>query len=136
MKYLPAGSIIDIGGEGRHPRAWNVNPSRTITLGKNAGKSIPRLIVARADALPFPTDGVSDIIVERTPLSRAALWEISRVIAPGGRVVIRHVPFPDRDRHRAAIEILAGNVNRTTTTIHGQRTIETTIVVQGPTGDH
>lgn len=126
--------VFDIGGEGRHARAWNVNPSRTVTLGENAGEPIPRLIVARADALPFPTNGVRDIIVERTPLTRAALREISRVIVPAGRVVLRHVPLPDpdRDRHQAAVEILAGKTHRTNATIHGQQTIETTIITHGP----
>ncbi len=120
---------LDIGGEGRHLSAWNINPSRTVTLGPNRGRTIPRLIRARADALPFPADTVRQVIVERTPLTRAAVREIARVIRPDGRVILRHVPLPHGDRHQAAVGILGGLVRRTSATLHGQSVMETIIDV-------
>ena len=33
--------ILDIGGEGRHPDAWNLNPRKTKTLGPDRGLPIP-----------------------------------------------------------------------------------------------
>lgn len=119
--------VLDIGGEGRHTDAWNINRCTTQTLGPNAGRPIPRLIVARADALPFPDKCVRSLIVERTPLTRAAARELSRVVQSDGQIVLRHVPFADRDRHEPALAILGGNAQQRTTTISGQRVLETTI---------
>ena len=93
---------LDIGGEGGHPGAVNLNPARYKTLGPERGRPIPRLIVGRADAIPFADKSVSQVIVERTPLSRQALAEIARVVAPGGVVFLTHVPLPAADRHALA----------------------------------
>ena len=94
--------VIDIGGEGRHPDAWNVNPSAVKTLGPGRGEPIPRHIPGRAESLPLENGSVDLIIVEKTPLRRGALEEIARVIAPEGRVIMRHVPLPGIDCHQLA----------------------------------
>src|SRR5688500_1469436 len=94
--------VLDIGGEGRHPRAWNLNPSRVKTLGRHRGAPIPRLILGRADAIPLADGSVDRVYVERTPLRDAALREIARIIRPGGVVTLRHVVIPGRDRHGRA----------------------------------
>jgi len=94
--------ILDIGGEGRHAGAWNLNPSPHKTLGPERGAPIPRLILGRADAIPLPAASVDRIIVERTPLTAAALREVSRVIRPGGTVVLRHARVPGHDPHATA----------------------------------
>lgn len=120
---------LDIGGEGRHAEAINLNPSRHKTLGSSRGEPIPRLLVARADALPLADRSVARVIVERTPLSLQAMAEICRVIAPGGTVLLRHVPLPDADRHQAARELLAGRVERAMCQLDGQWVQETRIDV-------
>lgn len=124
---------IDIGGEGRHPGAINLNRSRYKTLGSERGEPIPRLIVAHAEALPLAAQSVNCVYVERTPLSRAALAEISRVMAPGGEVILTHVPLPDEDRHRLARKLLPGIVRQRRTQIGGQCVQETRI--QFPAAD-
>lgn len=118
---------IDIGGEGRHAAAVNVNTRCCKTLGPEKGEPIPRLLCARADALPLASGSVAQIIVERTPLSPAALAEIARVIAPGGTIVLRHVPLPHGDRHARAREHLGGNAVTGTLRLAGQWVQETRI---------
>lgn len=127
MEPTPCDIVLDIGGEGRHAQAWNVNRCRTQTLGRHAGEPIPRLIVARADALPFADNCVKSLIVERTPLTRAAARELSRVIQPEGQIVLRHVPLADRDRHEPTLAILGGKAQQRTTKIYGQPVLETKI---------
>jgi hypothetical protein len=90
---------LDIGGEGRHPEAWTLNPSSVKTLGPDKGTPIPRWIRGRAESMPLPSRFADCIIVERTPLRGGALEEILRVIALHGVVVLRHVPIPTADRH-------------------------------------
>ncbi len=118
---------IDIGGEGRHLDAWNINPSRLVTLGPHRGNPIPRLICARAAALPFADRSVASILVERTPLRAAALAEMARVLMPGGEVVLRHVPLPHKDRHAAAKALFIGTTEQRTVRIGRQVVQETRI---------
>jgi ubiquinone/menaquinone biosynthesis C-methylase UbiE len=120
---------LDIGGEGRHPGALNLNRSRRKTLGQQRGQPIPHLVVGRADAIPLADGSVDRVIVERTPLNRAALAEIARVVAPGGVVVLAHVPLPDADRHAEARQILHGRVTRRRRQLAGQCVQETRIEV-------
>ena len=121
--------FLDIGGEGRHSDAVNVNPRRYKTLGPGRGEPIPRLIVARADAIPLASGSVARIVVERTPLTRAALAEIARVIAPRGTIVLRHVPLERGDRHALARKLLGGHAARRTLCLAGQCVQETRIQV-------
>jgi hypothetical protein len=120
---------VDIGGEGRHPGALNINPSRNKTLGVDRGSVIPNVIVARADRLPLADRSVARVIVERTPLSRASLAEIARVIAPRGTIELAHVPLPDADRHALALALLPGRVERRRRQIGGQWVQETHFAV-------
>jgi len=94
--------VLDIGGEGRHADAWNLNPSSTKTIGPQRGNPIPRHLAGRADAIPLPDASVDEIVVERTPLTAAALREIARVIIPGGHLTLRHAMPPGIDPHAAA----------------------------------
>lgn len=123
---------LDIGGEGRRAGVLNLNRSRYKTLGPNRGQLIPRLIVGRAEAIPFSTGSVRRVIVERTPLNAAALVEIARVVAPDGVVLLAHVPLPEGDRHAAALRALGGRWKRRTARIHGQLVQVTRIRVAGP----
>ncbi|HEY4311768.1 MAG TPA: hypothetical protein VGN12_20140 [Pirellulales bacterium] len=122
---------LDIGGEGRHPGAVNLNRSRVKTLGPERGQPIPNLIVGRADSIPLANGSVSQVIVERTPLSTNALAEIARVTAPQGKIILIHVPLPDADRHERALQMLPGKVERRDIFI-GQRVQETRIEFHGP----
>lgn len=121
--------VLDIGGEGRHPRAWNLNPSRVKTVGANLGAPIPRLIVGLANAIPLRDGSVRTIISERTPLTSRALHEIARVVAPGGEVVLRHAVMPGRDPHRLATAILGGVASKRVVRIGGRTLQETRIRV-------
>ena len=119
------GLTLDVGGEGRHPEAWNVNVSRTKTVGPQRGQPIPRLIVARADALPF-ADGVASVVVlERTPLRRSVIEELIRVVQPTGTIILRHVPFSDSDRHAPAAELIPGRKHQSRVLIGRQVVQET-----------
>lgn len=100
--------VVDIGGEGRHGDAWNINPRQLRTFGSKYGEPIPRLIVGRADAVPLPDHTADTIIVERTPLSRLALEEIKRIGKPGALVVLRHARAFAMDPHELAKKILPG----------------------------
>jgi hypothetical protein len=120
---------LDIGGEGRHAAAVNVNIRRYKTLGPGRGEPIPRLLVARADALPLARGSVGRIVVERTPLTAAALAEIARVIAPRGTIELRHVPLVESDRHARARECLGGHAVQRTLLLAGQWVQETRIEV-------
>lgn len=116
---------LDIGGEGRHQAAWNLNPSPVKTKGADRGRPIPRLILGRAELIPLPDKSVDRLIVERTPLRRRALEEIRRVITPTGLVILRHAVPPDIDPHRLAIQVLAGRAQQRMVQIDGQRVQET-----------
>lgn len=119
--------ILDIGGEGRHPAAWNLNPRTLRTFGPDQGQPIPRLIRGRGERIPLADASVDVIIVERTPLRAAVLHEIMRVARPGGLVVLRHVDLPWLDPHRHALRALAGKVERRAVQIGSQLLRETMI---------
>lgn len=95
--------VLDIGGEGAHLEAWNLNPSPTRTFGPRKGESIPRHIAGRAEAIPLPDSCVDRIVVERMALRAAAIGEMRRVLAPGGTIVLRHACPPGTDPHAAAV---------------------------------
>jgi len=118
--------MLDIGGEGRHADAWNLNLSRVKTLGPERGAAIPRLILGRADAIPLPDGSVDRVIAERTPLRREALCEIRRIIAADGTVVLRHARPPNLDPHRLAYDILPGRVEQRTI-LRGSRRLQETL---------
>ena len=120
----PMKFILDIGGEGAHPHAWNLNPSRVRTLNPHRGTPIPRLIPGRADAIPLPDHSVDQIIVERTPLRKAALAEIVRVLQRPGSVVLRHAMATDLDPHRLARTILPGLVRQRSIWVGRQMVME------------
>lgn len=120
--------ILDIGGEGRYPDAWNLNPSPVKTIGPERGAAIPNHIPGRADAIPLPDQSVHRIIVERTPLTAAAVRELARVIAPRGEVILRHAVPPGIDPHATAREILAGRASQSASWVGGRLLQETRFV--------
>ena len=103
---------LDIGGEGRHRNAWNLNPSAVRTLGPIRGEPIPRRIPGRAEEIPLPDNSVDCIIMERTPLRRIAIHEIARVIRRDGKITLIHAMPPNIDPHLLPMSIIPGNVTQ------------------------
>jgi hypothetical protein len=103
---------LDIGGEGRYQDAWNLNPSAVKTIGPNRGGMIPRRIPGRADAIPLLDHSVDQVIMERTPLRKASLYEIARIVNGRGKIVLRHATPQNSDPHLLAREILPGRVTQ------------------------
>ncbi len=125
MPISQSAVVLDVGGEGRHPEAWNLNPSPVKTFGEQRGQPIPRHIPGRADSIPLPDGSVDRLIVERTPLRVAALSEIARVISVTGTIVLRHAQPPNVDPHALASRILPGRISRRTIRLGGQVLQET-----------
>ncbi len=87
----PRGPVhIDIGGEGRYPRATNVNPEDVTSTTGTPGRPIPNRVPGRGERLPFGTNHAEGISVENTPVSAATAAEIARVIKPGGSIRLLH----------------------------------------------
>lgn len=126
MNATPSPFILDVGGEGRHDEAWNLNPRCVKTLAPGRGEPIPNHIPGRADAIPLTDDVVDLVIVERTPLTQAALHEILRVVAPAGSIVLRHAIVPGFDPHRMAKTVLSQQYEQQIVTINGRTLLETT----------
>ena len=117
--------VLDVGGEGRHPEAWNLNPSAVRTVGPHRGQPIPRHLSGRADNIPCPDQSVDRLIAERTPLRQPALREIARVISPSGMIILRHALPPRVDPHALAREVLPGEVTCSLIRLGGQLLQET-----------
>ncbi len=123
----PTPFVLDIGGEGRHLNAWNLNPRTMKTIGPHRGQPIPRLIQGRAENIPLPNGSVDEVIVERTPLLAAAYGEILRVAKSGAVIILRHAPIPRFDPHCLAHRLLMGKKSCSTTQIGSQMLQQTTI---------
>ncbi len=99
------GTQVDIGGEGHHPGAVNVNPSRTRTNpGPNdepTGSKIPDLVVGRGENLPFRSGVAEDVFMENVPLGDEMLDEARRITRAGGRI---HLGGPDAQSVRDAAD--------------------------------
>jgi hypothetical protein len=128
--------ILDIGGEGRHPEAWNLNPRSRKTLGQQRGELIPRLIQGRGEGIPLPDRTVDVLIVERTPLRLATLSEMLRVARPSARIILRHANAHRRDPHHFAIQMLKGAVEQRMAMIGRQAVQETVIRLSKLTTAH
>jgi ubiquinone/menaquinone biosynthesis C-methylase UbiE len=124
--------ILDIGGEGRHPHAWNLNPRTCRTVAPHCGEPIPRLIRGRAENIPLPGHCVDRVIVERVPLRRAALEEIRRVAKSGSFVILRHAAMPWLDPHRLALRVLPGTARRSTLQLGDRTYLQTIIKLSSP----
>jgi hypothetical protein len=123
--------VLDIGGEGRHSEAWNLNPRSRKTLGQQCGQLIPRLIQGRGECIPLPDRIVDVLIVERTPLRSATLSEMLRVASPSARIILRHASAHRRDPHRLAVQVLRGAVEQRKVMI-GRQTVQETVIRLSP----
>lgn len=125
IEGLAGGLVLDIGGEGRYRRAWNLNPRTRRTIGPLRGQRIPRLIQGRGECVPLPADSVDLVIVERTPLRAATIDEIRRVTKPGGWVLLRHALAPTAHPHLPARRLLDGTAYTTAARIGRQSVTQT-----------
>ncbi len=98
--------LLDVGGEGRYENAWNLNPRSLKTLGPDKGVAIPRHILGRAECILLPDRSVRQIIMERAPLRRAAVFEMVRVIVPGGTIILRHHAGSGHNPHVIAHQMI------------------------------
>ena len=119
--------MLDIGGEGRHRLAWNLNPRALGTLGAVRGRPIPRLIRARGESIPLADKSVDVLIVERTPLTMALLLEMRRVAKSSSTAILRHAVTPLGDPHDRALAVLNGTVRQRMTRIGRQRVRQTVV---------
>jgi hypothetical protein len=119
--------ILDIGGEGRHPEAWNLNPRTRKTVGPHRGEPIPRLIQGRGEFIPLSDRMVDVLIVERTPLRLATLSEVLRVASLSAQIILRHANAHLRDPHHLAVRILGGTVEQRMAMI-GMQPVQETVV--------
>jgi hypothetical protein len=124
---LPGTLVLDIGGEGRHVGAWNLNPRTRRTLGAQSGEPIPRLIVGRGESIPLADRSVDVLIVERTPLARATLLEMLRVAKPSATAILCHAVGPLGDPHRLALAVLGAPLRRRLIALGRQRVCETIV---------
>jgi hypothetical protein len=123
----PGSFVLDIGGEGRHPGAWNLNPRAAATVAGALGRPIPRLICGRGEAIPLPDHSVDLVIVERTPLWPLTLREIERVAKPGAIAILRHAVGPLGDPHARVLALL-GRAGRSREVRLGSLRIRETVV--------
>lgn len=103
---------IDVGGEGRHRRAVNLNPRRETTTSGVPGRPIPRLVQGLGEQMPFRSQTADVLTVENTPLRPGAAAELGRVIRSGGIIVLKHPADYAERAHRQVIEIVRGRYTR------------------------
>ena len=94
---------IDIGGEGRYPKAVNLNPARIGSRGR-----IPRLVRGVGEHLPFRSQVAEVITLENAP------QEIKRVIKPFGKIVIVNPDYYAAITHAQVIHAVGGRYKQTT----------------------
>jgi hypothetical protein len=103
--------LLDVGGEGRYKDAWNLNPRSRKSLGPDKGVAIPRRIFGRAECIPLPDRSVRQIMMERAPLRRAAVFELVRVIVPDGTIILRHHAGSGRNPHMMAQQLIDADLS-------------------------
>lgn len=102
--------VLDIGGEGRHPEALDLNPSAIRTVGEARGEPIPNLILGRGEAHPSARQFRRRGACERAPLLKRTLLEILRITKHSGKIRLQHARPAWSDPHDLALAILPGNV--------------------------
>ena len=126
--------LLDVGGEGRFGQAVNLNIRSVKTLGPNKGAPIPSYLRGRADEIPLPDATVRVLVMERTPLSRASVIELRRVVIPGGFIILRH-HASIINPHRVAGEIFGEPIATTLTKIGSQTVFQSVYRVRKANAD-
>jgi len=87
---IPAGLFVDVGGEGAHTGAINVNPSPIGSAdGLVPGRAIPNHVAGSSTSIPLPDASVARLVLERSTIEPGTGAEIARVMRPGGEVRIQ-----------------------------------------------
>ena len=113
---------VDIGGEGRHPSAINLNINVLQTI--NEPTPTPNVILGSAFSLPFDDQSIDHLVVESAPFNPE---EIARVLRPAGTVRVFH-PAEMEQRHARLAEAVGGQVSTRRTKFGDIDMLETTIV--------
>ncbi|MEZ6080408.1 MAG: hypothetical protein R3C56_33475 [Pirellulaceae bacterium] len=98
--------LLDIGGEGRYENAWNLNPRSKKNDRAGQGTCHPPSHSGTRECIPLPDGCVQQILMERAPLRRAAIFEMIRVILPGGTIILRHHVGTGRNPHVEAQQLI------------------------------
>ncbi len=125
---------LDIGGEGRHPGAINVNPNTTTSTTGTAGRPIPNLVQATGERLPFGNQVADIITIENTPISQATASQVARVIKPGGEIRLVGPADYAQVAHQRVIQALPPGATVTQTTVGTGETAVTTTIIRVPGG--
>jgi hypothetical protein len=99
---------LDVGGEGRHHYAINVNPGNLTSTTGVPGRPIPRLVNGHVEKIPFASGTADGLLVESAPLRPGAAAEIARVLKPGASVRLVHPVDYGRTHHASVITALGG----------------------------
>jgi hypothetical protein len=94
---------LDIGGEGRYPGAFNINPFSSAVPGS---PTFARLVRSVGEELPIRSDSIDLITIENTPLRPGIGAEVARVLRSSGRVELDHPADYAADAHPKVISAL------------------------------
>jgi RHS repeat-associated protein len=121
---LPRGQVsVDIGGEGAHASAINLNPQRVTST--TPSRPIPRLVPGVGERLPLSSSTADLITVEGAPLRAGAAQEIGRVLRPTGEIRLVHPADYAAAAHPEVATAAGGTVVHQTTDAIG---VTTTII--------
>jgi hypothetical protein len=82
--------ILDIGGEGRHIGAINLNPTPLTSTTGEPGRVIDGWVPGFGDQIPLPDHSVNQIYLENAPVSIKTLKEMRRVLAENSEIHLLH----------------------------------------------
>jgi hypothetical protein len=108
----PAPLHLDIGGEGFHPDAVNVNPSPVTTtgIGAPAGQPIPNLVQTTGENLAphFAPGSAAVVTIENTPITPTMASQVASVTRPGGQIILQHPADAAQALHPLVIQAVPG----------------------------
>jgi len=119
--------VIDVGGEGAHRGAINLNPNLTTSTTGAPGRPIPNLVLGVGERLPFASHSADTLIVESAPVRAGSAQELARVIRPGGTIRLVHPSDYARAAHQSVIDAVVGTVMQST-----EGGMTTTVIVATP----
>jgi hypothetical protein len=86
LKPIEGKLHIDIGGEGRYPEAYNLNPVSKGTVHPWTNNNIPNHVCGVGENIPVQSGTVDYITLESTPISQETILEIGRVLKQTGHI--------------------------------------------------
>ena len=104
---------LDIGGEGRHFNAVNLNPSTHTTCLSGPQLPIPNHLQGRGESIPCSDCSVFLITIENTEITEDMTIEIKRVLDAHGIIRLIHPTGYAAEAHSYVATIVNGKVFRT-----------------------